>query len=516
MISASRPAHAVFKNLPPKDILQVLTAIGANTTLEALDRPTSESVIAVYKEVAMFAYDTEIANVRAQVPPDLVQYSDIFYEAIDLIAIFSFCRQLTVINMVEDFSLKDLWDPQGKRLRTILSGLINFCRYKEGKSAILNEVKETFQSFDSMRLELTQKSDQLNDELNEAQAQHHAEQQQLYAAEAEVQEARALVESLGKQRHGADRVLETVEEKLAALKRSAAEREEQAEYLRGQVTDLQGQVADSNEGLEQDIEEHQILIRQNKVKLEEKVNEKRVRSQRVQVMSALMEQIERYGEDLDKAKQAAGRVSAATGRSLKLREELESLCRSLEARRTELTELEQSVSQVNVDIDRAKEAHEDRVRELEVRRKQALQQHQEAQARRTEEQKKAHALQTQRQELEAEIATVRRQHEADMADLRTRQKALFNEAEDYAQTVDTLLSCADAEVGREPGEPMSRVAASPGAPKGQSNLYSKRCSPGLTPVKRDCLASVSPAPQRAALNIGYPSCPPLPFSQGLR
>merc|ERR1719506_1863418 len=157
----------------------------------------------------------------------------------DVVAIFKLARQLAFINRVDDFSMKDIWDPQAKRLRAVLSGMINFCRYKESQTNVITTMKQEVQALDSIRLEIVDKSNAVGHELAEAQAQHSAELQDMWNAENELQEANNMVDKLQKQKQTADRVFETAESKLEASKERLTQNEQRAQQLRDSIASLQ-------------------------------------------------------------------------------------------------------------------------------------------------------------------------------------------------------------------------------------------------------------------------------------
>jgi len=259
---------------------------------------------------------------------------------------------------------------------------------------------------------------------------------------------RATLDRLRRQRQTADRVLEESEGKLAVAKERDVQVQEEIVKAKDKIEGLRDQVAESPEGLEQEIEDLQLSARNQKAQLEERSEEKRARLQRDQVLGRLMASLEKYRDELVKAGQVADVACAAQDRTRAARGDLKSLQSSLEASRAEVSELEQAVSQTTGEIERSKEDYEERVQRLEERRRQALLQQEGLQAKRTEEQKRLHALQAQRIELEAELASNRRAHEAEVNGLRAKHRAIYEKGEVYDQQVDMLISQYDTEMGR--------------------------------------------------------------------
>jgi len=448
--------------MAPRDITAVLHTIGVHppVTPEMLDRPTQDVVLSALVSLSEFAYDMDIQTLKSQIPPDFQSAERNLSAAVELVAVLGLTRQLAVINGIDDFCLKDVWEPHPKRLRSLLSGIINFCRYKENQFIRISEMKEDEQTLFAERAELDERIGILEEELDHAQAQHDEEQPQMWAGEAEVREVRALVDRLQKQAQQTAHVQETAESELTQLQRASAE-DHRKEHLVQQVSALRDQIAESPEGLEREIQDLHTQISQQKARLEEKVEEKKNFGRRVQLLAGLVGHTEKYGDEFDKAARAKARVYAAQEQNQSARDDLASLERSLEVRRGEEIELEQAVRRVDNDIERAKCLHEERVQQLEARRQHALQKQQEAHAQRTNDQKKVRALTLQRSELECKAKSLRNAHEVEMAGLREVQRTQFAEVEDYMQRMHMLL-LADERDGRPvtPGKPCAQSVRS--------------------------------------------------------
>ncbi|CAK0849923.1 unnamed protein product [Prorocentrum cordatum] len=461
-----------FRVLAPKDIAAVLGMIGVHpaVTPDAVDKPTLEVAMSVFQHLVEFAYDMDVAQVKAQTP-HLAQPTEIFDEATDVLTVFKLAKQLAAINLVDDFSLSDIWEPSSKRFRAVLSGIVNFCRYKEAQVIVITGMKADLHSLDAERLELVERTSQVGDELNVARERHNRELQDLFAAESDAQEAQGLVDKLRQQRHSADRLLESKEAVLGGARERAAQNEQRWSQDQLREADLRDQIAESPEGLEREVRELHQAVRQQKGRLEERVDEKRARAQRNTVLGSLAERLKGYKEDLAKVHEAAGQAAAAKSHACSAGEELAALRRGLEAQRAEEAELDQAVKQTQAELEKAKQAHEGRLQQLEARRRQALLQHQELQARRTEEQRQLAALQARRLELDAEVAGARRAHEAEMNDLRAQLQQLREEALAYVQGVEAECEAYSARISGSVGAPSGKLlTGSPEAKRAQRRL----------------------------------------------
>lgn len=487
-----------FKLMAPKDIANVLAMIGVHpaVTHDNIEKPNIETASAMYQHLAEFAYDMDIQQVKARAHEiqNIGHYMEIFDEAMDVISTFKLARELALINRVEDFGMKDIWDPQTKRLRAVLSGMINFCRYKESQTNVITTMKQEVHTLDSIRLELVDKSNAVGHELAEAQAQHSAELQDMWTAENEMQEATSIVDKLDKQKQAADRLLQTAESKLESAKERLTQNEQRSEQLRENIASLQEQVAESPEGLEREVQELQLAIRVQKQRVEDKSDEKRARTQRVQALGRLQGNVETYKGSLEKVANAAAAQSVARDHAWRTRNDLAAMRSALEARRGEEVELGQAVEQVTLDMKNVEQAHADHVKACEERRQQALAQQEELQGKRTEEQRQWSRLQAQKEEIELEIGSVRRAHETEMNDFHTNLTAMQEDGEAYVQAMEGLMAQCDAEASRNVsvGGCRPNYMTSPGSARAKRRSTaldvggSFSCSPGrkASPVPR--------------------------------
>lgn len=454
-----------FKLMAPKAIVDVLALIGAPpVTCENITKPSAEVVATMYQALAEFCYDLDVQQLktRAFEVPSVAQYMEIFDEALDVVAILRFTKQLAFINRVENFSTKDIWDPQSKRLRAILSGIINFCRYKEKQTGMITTMTQEIQQLDHVRLELVEKLTVVGAEVAQAQVQHSAELQDMREAENVLQEARDTVEKLQKQRQTADRLYEQADTKVQTQKETLEETELRMKQQREHIASLQEQVAESPEGLERELQELQATIRHQKARVDEKSDEKRSRIQRVQILSRFKTKLDSYKDLLEKLGQAITWESVASDRSRGAHGELASLRSSLECRQAEELDLGQTVELVSQEMDSAKQAHEEHMQQFEERRQQAVAQLQALQEKRTEEQRHADMLYAQGLQVEAEIAAVKRAYEAETSSLQARLRQVQEGGGKYIQTVEDIVAQYTVEVASctaSPGSARREVGA---------------------------------------------------------
>jgi len=497
-----------FKVMTPKDISNVVGKIVGNpaaVTSENIEKPTLDTASKIYQSLAEFAYDMDINQIKALAPEveGVHPHPEIFDEGMDTIAMYKLCRQLASINRIEDFNMKDIWDPQAKRLRPIVSGIINFCRYKETQTSIIGEMKDKLQDLNDSRAGLVGNFDAISQELVEAQTQHNAELQDMCEAEKVLSESQGVVTKLEKQKEVADRVLQSAESKLNVVKERYSQKEQRAKLLRESIQSLEEQVAESPEGIEHEIQELRMLIDQQKQQVEEKSDEKRSGLQRVQALGKVKKSLNEYKETLEQVEQSATAGVAARARSAKAQADLDGVTSCLDSRRTEEAEMIKAAEQINADMDADKQAHEQQLREFEERRQQAMVQFQDLQGKRTEEQQQWSDLLAQREALELEIANTRRQQEIKMCDLQNHLDCIQQNGSQYVNMINGLTSQSDAEAGRLPSLDVIKAGkklpmGSPGSVRSSKSPGSRRGSFSHSPGGPKALT-----PRRLMMSGGY-------------
>lgn len=437
-----------FKVLTPKDIAKVVSALGSMSngthspaTPDSIDKPTAETAASVIQLLAEYAYDMEMQHVKFSTHmPGVPQNAEIYEEALDVLSVFRCARQLALINHVEDFNFKDLWDPSSKRYRAVLSALINFCRYKESREAAFHGMKEELHTIDSTRLELRAKTSHMEEELAQSEERHNQILTDVLYVEQEIQQARAEVDQRLREKQSADRVVDDLEAMKTSARGKVEDIESQIAASREQVKDMQGQIADNPAGIAKEIEEQQASVLQLRAQLAETGDEKRSRLLRHQELTKLTATFNSHKEELDRVRQVADCATAAMLRTASAQEELAALTTSLDCLRNETAELESGVTQVTEEIGRDNLAHAERLPALEVRRQRAQAQLEELQEKRTEEQTQHQEMQAERHSLELELETARRVFESEINDFQVELGVAMERRTRYEQQVDVLMS----------------------------------------------------------------------------
>jgi len=162
-----------FKVLTTSELAKIVNAVSGLSagqhppvSSDALDKPTPEIAAGVFQMLAEYAYDTEIQQVKIEAQrTGTIQHQEIYEEALDVLTLFRWCRQVANINSIDDFTFKDVWDPSQKRFRAVVSALCNFDRYKESRETKFDPEREELQALDDQRADLLAKTNHMEEEV---------------------------------------------------------------------------------------------------------------------------------------------------------------------------------------------------------------------------------------------------------------------------------------------------------------------------------------------------------------
>ncbi|KAJ3274324.1 kinetochore-associated Ndc80 complex subunit nuf2 [Terramyces sp. JEL0728] len=167
-------SELTFPNLDTKEILQILIELAIPCTEEDLKKPTMHKMLQIYEKFT----ELLLGSTRNLAVPDfstLLETPDLQQ---DSIALMGFYRQLLKIVTqagVENFSLRDLLTPSVKRVRYILSAIINFCKFREDKMQIYEQCSEQAEALANQKVSLQSNLDDLTEKVNSYKASRVAE-----------------------------------------------------------------------------------------------------------------------------------------------------------------------------------------------------------------------------------------------------------------------------------------------------------------------------------------------------
>ncbi|KAH8596088.1 kinetochore protein-like protein nuf2 [Bisporella sp. PMI_857] len=148
-----------FMRLPEKEIVGCISDIGVPFTVADLQKPNPMQIQMIFEWFAELLMNTTRDTVdpamRAAAEDVCGEFMDIIpTEARNLMGFYASLRKLMVECGINDFSFQDLYKPTHDRMVKIFSYIINFVRFRESQTAVMDEHVKKADTI-KMRIETT-------------------------------------------------------------------------------------------------------------------------------------------------------------------------------------------------------------------------------------------------------------------------------------------------------------------------------------------------------------------------
>ncbi|KAI9712870.1 MAG: kinetochore-associated Ndc80 complex subunit nuf2 [Chrysothrix sp. TS-e1954] len=139
-----REEEQSFMTLPEKEIAGCITDIGIPFSVQDLQKPNPQQIQRIFEWFAELLMNTNrdvVSPAMRAAAEDLCgQYSDVFTpDTRDLMGYFITLRRLLQECGITDFTFQDLYKPTRERLVRIFSYIINFIRFRESQTPVIDE-----------------------------------------------------------------------------------------------------------------------------------------------------------------------------------------------------------------------------------------------------------------------------------------------------------------------------------------------------------------------------------------
>lgn len=262
-----------FLIMPEREIVGCINDIGIPFNLESLRKPNPQQIQQIYEFFAELLMNTtrNVVSPSMKAAADNLAgpYADIFSpDTRDLVGFFVTCRRLLANCGVADFALQDLFKPTHPRLVKQLSHVINFIRFRESQTNLIdqyyNKSEKTKERIDVLYAENQDKEDLLSTLEQNRQAAE-------LAVRAKTARSNELKERLLELKRDQERVaikVERMKEEQARLKALLEERTEQTMTVRQDAEKLRPYTTQSPAMLETSLRDMNISVTNDKALIE--------------------------------------------------------------------------------------------------------------------------------------------------------------------------------------------------------------------------------------------------------
>ncbi|KAF2009968.1 kinetochore protein nuf2 [Aaosphaeria arxii CBS 175.79] len=245
-----------FMTLPDSEIAGCITDIGINFTVQDLQKPNPQIIQKVFEWLAELLMNTTrevIAPAMRAAAEDICggDAERIFTsDTRDLMAFFVILKKLLGECGIHDFTFQDIYKPSHPRLVKIFSYMINFIRFRESQTSVIDE---HFNKAERTKLRIEQLyNDKQNKEMQVAELERNRVATQRVMAEREKRnsELKSKLLELKKGQEAVSVKLERAKEEQKRLKDLLIEKTEAKENVQREVIKLKPYTQQSPAALE--------------------------------------------------------------------------------------------------------------------------------------------------------------------------------------------------------------------------------------------------------------------------
>ncbi|KAG9962777.1 kinetochore protein nuf2, partial [Aureobasidium melanogenum] len=245
-----------FMTLPDREIAGCISDIGIPFTIQDLQKPNPQQIQKVFEWLAELLMNTT----REVVAPAMKAAADdlcgddpdrIFTaDTRDLMGFFVTLRRLLLECGIKDFTFQDLYKPTHPRLVKIFSYVINFIRFRESQTSVIDEYFNSTERTKAQIEELYNSNQEKEEMLQEMQRNRKNVEQAMRDKEKKNSELKARLLELKKGQEKVAEKLDRVKSEQSRLKQALEDKQTQAINVRKEADKLRPYTQQSPAALE--------------------------------------------------------------------------------------------------------------------------------------------------------------------------------------------------------------------------------------------------------------------------
>lgn len=169
-LNVNKQEQYSFPILKTEEIAKCLNELGIVISKDELAAPENNIQRCHYMFENLAEICTGIAKEDIQQPAfkglQNINYPELHDHSIPKINFLNVCKKMMEMCEIHDFTMKDLMAPSQKRLRRQLSGIINFCKFREERLILLSDLSATRDNLLDHMAQLRDTNNSLNNRLS--------------------------------------------------------------------------------------------------------------------------------------------------------------------------------------------------------------------------------------------------------------------------------------------------------------------------------------------------------------
>ncbi|OWZ59789.1 hypothetical protein LQV05_000648 [Cryptococcus neoformans] len=432
---------AAFPLLTAHDILECLAALDIPAQMEDLTKPTAQSTQSIYGSLLEVLMGASINSIEGpkQALLGMMEYKEMYSDTLQFMMFFKHCRRLALLCGIPDFAISDLARPDANRLRKVLSGIMNFAKFRDERMQTQARFQENLQKHQRKAVDLRRKTQELEMQFQEITARNAAERPQSEQAQKRNELLKGELLELNSQRLKEVQEYEELKKERQTLLEQVNHNNRIVTQLEIQIGSAKSRLVQSPDRIKRHISEMSFAIQSEKAKLASFQQKTRELTNRLEVIGALevdlrgLIDLEHSIQDQRAKTEEAKRSKSALEARLEGRQiESQGLAAKLE-------QLQRQLQNASHKLARQEETRKG-MRERGARRIDELKAEYKVRAReRGEWQKQRDDLLAEQKELESEMAAFVTKHENEINEFLHAYWTMRRQAEDYMNTMTVKL-----------------------------------------------------------------------------
>ncbi|WVW80872.1 hypothetical protein I302_102862 [Kwoniella bestiolae CBS 10118] len=430
-----------FPTLGLPELLQCLSALGIPAQMEDLTKPTPGTTQGIYAGLieALMGAPVESIEAPKKALLGMMEYKEMYGDALQFTMFFRHVRDLANLCGITNFSLADITRPEAARFRTVLSGIMNFAKFRDERAHFQAHLQARLQEQAEKTVSLRQKIDQVENDISEITARNAAERPQSEQAQKRNDGLRAELLELRSQQIKLSGEVEELKKERQGLMDQAAHNAHLNTQIQHQILSTKSRLVQSPDRIKKQITEMTLSLSSEKARLSSFQLKARELSNRLEVITSLeldlknlidlQKTIEGQKSKIEESKRAkTSWVSKKESKEMELKNlqsRSDQLQRQIENAQNKLDRQQELTNEI-------REKHNKRLEDLKAEYKV-----------RTKErggwQKQRDLLLAEQKELENEMANFIQTHENEINDLLQEYWTMRRQAEDYMNTMTIKL-----------------------------------------------------------------------------
>ncbi|KAK4988376.1 kinetochore-associated Ndc80 complex subunit nuf2 [Elasticomyces elasticus] len=250
-----------FMTLPDREIAGCITDIGISFTIQDLQKPNPQQIQKAFE----FLNEILTSTTRETVAPAMKAAADdlcgdeaerVFTaDTRELMGFFVMLRKALMECGITDFTFSDLYRPTHPRLVRIFSHVINFIRFRESQTAVIDEHFNASERTKRRIEELYAQNQDKSDEVEEMQRNAKNVERAVAEKEKRYEEMKMKLKAMSKEQESITEKLERVKEEQSRLKNVLQEKTARAINTKQEASKLRPYTQQSPAALEAQLRE---------------------------------------------------------------------------------------------------------------------------------------------------------------------------------------------------------------------------------------------------------------------